>query len=267
MAWKEIIGKKFSREEFKRYVAGLIWGSWRPEFIVLHHTAVPSLTMRPQGISDAQIESWVRWYRDNNKWSAGPHLFVDDHRIWVFTPLTTPGVHAKNWNARTLGMEMLGNFDIEPFNYGRGALVRDNAVAAIAILTEALGLNPNSMKGHRDYPGETKTCPGRNVNRAVFIEAVKDYLTTGKLGESITPSLPLSNPVPATRLLKLTVPMMIGADVQKVLTVLQQLGYYGGKLDSTYGPMAEAAVCAFQEANGLGCDGKVGPQTLAALQK
>lgn len=69
------------------------------------------------------------------------------------------------------------------------------------------------------------------------------------------------------RIIKVTHPFMTGPDVQEVLTLLQKRGYYRGKLDSTFGPLAEAAVRQFQHDNGLGYDGKVGPQTLGALRK
>jgi hypothetical protein len=119
-----------------------------------------------------------RYYRNEKGWSAGPHLFVDDQPagIWVFTPLTTPGVHAKSFNGRSLGLEMLGNYDVEDFDSGRGALVRDHAVAAIAILSAALDIDPEWMMCHRDEPSTTKTCPGNNVDAVVFIQAVKEAM-------------------------------------------------------------------------------------------
>jgi hypothetical protein len=121
-----------------------------------------------------------RYYRDEMGWSAAPHLFVDDQPagIWVLTPLTTPGVHAKSFNPRSIGLEMLGNYDVEAFTSGRGDRVRENAVAAIAMLSAALDIDPDSMRFHRDEPNTTKTCPGRNVDKATFIRAVKAYLTS-----------------------------------------------------------------------------------------
>jgi hypothetical protein len=180
MIWKGIVGRNFTPDAFREYVAGLTWGEWQPEFIVLHHTAVPSLAQRPNGFNNASMSGLERYYRDEMGWSAGPHLFVDDQPagIWVFTPLTTPGVHAKSFNGRSLGLEMLGNYDVEDFDTGRGALVRDNAVAAIAILSNALRVDPDSMMFHRDEPNTTKTCPGRNVDKAAFIRAVKDFVTS-----------------------------------------------------------------------------------------
>jgi len=185
--WKGIVGRSFTIGGFREYVSGLNWEAWRPYFIVLHHTAVPSLAQRPQGLTHQHILHLEKYYRDEMGWSAGPHLFVDDWLIWVFTPLTTPGVHAKSFNAHSLGVEMLGNYDVEAFDSGRGLAVQQNAVAAIAILSEVLKINPESMMCHRDEPNTSKTCPGNNVDKDVFIRAVKDYLA----GEPYAGSLPI----------------------------------------------------------------------------
>jgi hypothetical protein len=51
MIWKGIVGRNFTPDAFREYVAGLTWGEWQPEFIVLHHTAIPSLVQRPSGFT------------------------------------------------------------------------------------------------------------------------------------------------------------------------------------------------------------------------
>lgn len=174
MTWKGIVGKNFTPSDFQEYVAELTWDTWQPSFIVLHHTAIPSLVQRPNGFNNASMSGLQRYYRDELGWSAGPHLFIDDQPtgIWVLTPLTTPGVHAKSFNRYSLGVEMLGNYDIEEFNSGRGLAVQQNAIVAIAILSKALGIDPDSMMCHRDEPNTTKTCPGNNVDEFAFIQKV-----------------------------------------------------------------------------------------------
>jgi N-acetylmuramoyl-L-alanine amidase len=56
-----------------------------------------------------------------------------------------------------------------------------------------------------------------------------------------------------------------GSVVTQIQRKLSAWGYYDGAVDGVYGSRTEAAVRYFQEKNGLVVDGKVGPQTLAAL--
>jgi hypothetical protein len=207
-AWKGIVGRSFSPAEFAVYLEALEWGAWIPEFLVLHHTAVPSLAQRPQGLTHQHIVNLESYYRDENEWSAGPHLFVDDRQIWVFTPLTTPGVHAKSFNAHSLGLEMLGNYDHEPFDSGRGLLVRRMAIAALGALSAVLGLDPGSLRFHRDEPSTSKTCPGRLVDKAQVVQEIRDYIDRNyedvpidqsidqSIDQPVEPEAPAPSPAP-----------------------------------------------------------------------
>src|SRR5436190_8526349 len=92
--WKGIVGNAYSADGFDSYAHALHWTPWRPSFIVLHNTAVPTLAQRPNGFSKQHILNLEAYYRDQMQWKAGPHLFVDDRQIWVFTPLTVSGTHS-----------------------------------------------------------------------------------------------------------------------------------------------------------------------------
>ena len=182
MNWKGIVGQSFSPEAFKAYVAGLNWDDWQPEFAVLHNTGEPTLAQRPHGLTHQHILDLEKYYRDEaplpngrKGWSAGPHLFCDDNGIWVFTPLTVPGVHSPSWNSVAFGVEMLGDYDSEEFDSGRGLAVQQHAVAAIAILSAARGIDPGTMRLHREDPKTDHHCPGDNVDKAAFIDLVKNY--------------------------------------------------------------------------------------------
>lgn len=183
MAWKGIVGKSFSPDEFDKYCHTLQWTAWRPSFIVLHNTAVPSLKERPNGLTLDHIKGLETFYRDTQKWSAGPHLFVDDKQIWAFTPLTVSGVHSPSWNKVALGIEMLGDYATEAFDSGRGLQVRKNAVAAIATLSAILGLDPHTMRIHREDPLTTHVCPGKNVRKLEVIQEVSDLIISRHNGE------------------------------------------------------------------------------------
>ena len=174
--WKGTVAEGFTPEEFKEYVNGLEWGEWFPDFIVLHNTGEPCLKNRPNGLSRNHILGLASYYKNQKGWSAGPHLFVDDHKIWVLTPLTVSGVHAPSWNRVSIGVEMLGDFDKEEFDSGRGALVRDNSVAAIGILSYVLDIDPDTMRLHREDPKTTHHCPGNRIDKTEFIVRVKEYI-------------------------------------------------------------------------------------------
>ncbi|MDH5333263.1 MAG: peptidoglycan-binding protein, partial [Thermoleophilia bacterium] len=56
-----------------------------------------------------------------------------------------------------------------------------------------------------------------------------------------------------------------GSGVEAVQRALAKLGYDPGAIDGDFGPATEAAVVAFQTAEGLSADGVVGTDTLNAL--
>ena len=53
--------------------------------------------------------------------------------------------------------------------------------------------------------------------------------------------------------------------IRELQQALTAAGYEPGLADGTFGEQTEAAVVAFQQANGLSVDGRVGPETAAAL--
>lgn len=181
--WKGIIGKSCTPQEFDSYCHELQWTAWRPSFIVVHNTASPSLAQRPNGLTKQHIGNLEVFYRDQQKWKAGPHLFIDDKQIWVFTPLTVSGTHSPSWNKIALGIEMLGDFEKEAFDTGRGLKVRKNTVGALATLCAILGLDPNTIRLHREDPLTTHACPGKNVRKLEIIQEVQDLMISRHAGE------------------------------------------------------------------------------------
>lgn len=181
--WKGIVGRSFSVDEFDDYCHSLQWSAWRPSFIVLHNTATPSLAQRPNGLNKQHILNLEAYYRDTQGWKAGPHLFVDDRQIWVFTPLTVSGTHSPSWNKVALGVEMLGDYEAESFESGRGAQVRENSVAALATLSAILGLDAHTMRLHREDPLTTHACPGKHVRKLEVIQNVNDLIIARHAGE------------------------------------------------------------------------------------
>jgi len=166
--WKGIVGKGFTADAFAAYVAGLIFAGWRPSFVVLHNTGVPTFADWHKVAGEIRMQNLQTYYRDTQHWSGGPHLFVADDLIWAFTSLTVPGVHSPSWNNVSWGVELVGDYSTETMNPSLQA----NAISAIATLHGALGLDPNTLRLHREDPLTTHLCPGSKVSKADFIAQV-----------------------------------------------------------------------------------------------
>lgn len=176
-----IIGKAYSPRTFAAYVKGLGLGSagWTPTFCVRHNTGAPTLAQRPEGLTAQHIAN-LKGYYEGLGWHAGPHLFVDDRQIWVFSSLLHPGVHSPSWNSESFGIEQLGDFGPEDYNSGRGLAVQRNAIAAFAVLSHYAGIDSHSMRDHREDIHTThRDCPGATCHsgKAAFMNAVHDYIT------------------------------------------------------------------------------------------
>lgn len=167
------VGQRFHPEGFADYLRGVSFSGFTPEFATLHHTASPSLAMRPSGLSDQHLRNLLSYYQGLG-WSGAPHLFVDDRPdgIIVFQRMDRRGVHAVSFNARSWGVEMLGDYDSEPFHTGRGAAVRDNTMRALAAMCKRLGVSAETIRFHRDDPKTSKSCPGRLVSKADVVQRV-----------------------------------------------------------------------------------------------
>ena len=91
-------------------------------------------------------------------------------------------------------------------------------------------------------------------------EATKSAVTKAEVTkvESVQPSVAQAQALPATGVS--TKPS--GNEIQ---TALKNAGYYSGTIDGKIGHLTKKAIAAFQAANNLKADGKVGPKTWAAL--
>lgn len=168
-AWKGIVGKGFTANEFQGYVRTIQLNDWHPQFVVVHNTQMPKLSDWHKKPAEQHLLDLQNYYRDQMHWSAGPHLFVADDLIWAFTPLNTAGVHSPSWNAISWGVEIVGDYDLEPLSDG----TRENAVTVLAELHTLGALDPQTMRIHKEDPKTTHTyCPGKNIVKADLIQWV-----------------------------------------------------------------------------------------------
>src|SRR5205807_507967 len=169
---KGIVGRRFRPQEFKDYVGTLSFSDWRPQFVVVHNTSEPRLSQWHSTPGEQRMKNLEDYYKDQQGWSAGPHLFVADDLIWAFTPLVTSGVHSPSWNRLSWGVEMVGDYAAESLD----ANVLENTIRALTALHALAGIDPALLRLHKEDPKTTHDCPGANVKKASVIARVKARL-------------------------------------------------------------------------------------------
>lgn len=173
----EIDGRCMSIAQFVDYVEGLQFPAPLPDRIFLHHTWKPtretwrgySSIMAMKAYYEKQL--WVdEDGLTHEGWNAGPHLFVADDGIWLFSDLRYDGVGALGHNTGTRHLEMVGDYDA---TLPSGA-TWENTVAALGILFIKLGLDVQQLCFHRDV--SYKTCPGSAVQKSWVIPQVAAWI-------------------------------------------------------------------------------------------
>jgi len=173
------VGKVWSSNSFKEYLKTIKPPSWA-RAVVLHHTAAPSLAQRPDGLLIQHIHNIKNYYQNTLKWNRGPQLFTDENEIFGMTPLTVPGIHAVSFNTYSIGIEVLGNYDIEDPFTGRGDACWKLAAQCTADLLSWMNLEASTktILFHRDDPKTSKTCPGKKISKDWFLNLVKSNTVT-----------------------------------------------------------------------------------------
>ena len=181
----KIIGKKLSRKEFTDYVNKKDFGSIPPSKMVIHHTWKPT---KKEWNGSKSIEALKKYY-EGLGWQAGPHIFVAEDGIWLFTDMYEVGIHAGTGNAQweangktwdgwgddfknnkliwySIGIEVVGNYDAEKWS----GETKTNALHVINVLRNKL--NIKGLDFHRNY--STKSCPGASITKEWIEKELKE---------------------------------------------------------------------------------------------
>lgn len=195
------IGQGMTGPEFTAYVQSYNFGSVPPTQLVIHNTYIPDASWAPASSNPAtkwdrdetwlsieqiyakrrrQLDAVMRYYRDTYGWDRGPHLFIDNIWIWLFTPMYDIGIHAAEGNSYHLGGKLHYSIGIETVGYfsqvgwpsGMQSLLR-TAVQALQrrlqtfqIIYKAAErhhpeLHQASIAFHNDY--NKSACPGAAI--------------------------------------------------------------------------------------------------------
>jgi hypothetical protein len=154
----QIDGRCLTREEFTAHVAALSLGPVQTVYI--HHTASPTSAWR--GLDTLNmLKTWYEtkpWAdadgREHIGWDAGPHLFVAEDGIWLFTPLTQDGVGVAGHNTAARHIEIVGHYH----DHNPAGNTLDNALHAAATLLATARLPIGALRMHRQ--DQATECPG-----------------------------------------------------------------------------------------------------------
>jgi hypothetical protein len=232
------IGLGMSVAKFEEYVTSYDFGKYKPTFVVLHHTIMPD-TQQARflgGVWDAddysRSEPEVYAHRlkhlgaiktyyetEHPDWPAGPHLFVDDRYVWLFSPMNAPGVHAMEGNGRprsySIGIEVVGYYEHVTWPEDVADNVR-RVVLALQAQLKTFELvhkkGPGGISAHRDY--NKPECPGAKITTEYYMgvitkgtksAAAATYLVTANLKIRQQPRTVLDDgrtPVPTAGMVK-----------------------------------------------------------------
>lgn len=191
------IGQAKTGQQFIDYVGSYDFGSVPPSFMVIHHTYNPDASWAPistnqaswwnrneSGLNNDQIKAKRKPQLDSIKnyyvgkgWTTGPHLFIDEKWIWLFTPMYDVGTHAASGNSYhdasglhySIGIETVGYFEY----YGWPESMQKLLQIAVQSLQARLGnfdiiymhaptntpqAHDHQISFHRDY--NKPECPG-----------------------------------------------------------------------------------------------------------
>jgi hypothetical protein len=219
-------GRGLTLSQFNAFVNVYDFGAVPPSYVVFHHTAVPDASYAPVSSNPetkwdrnekGQPEEWIytkrqrqlenlRDYYIKKDWSCGPHLFIDDRYIWLFTPMGDVGIHAKWGNSfkahgklhYSIGVEVIGyyervvwppkvadlvggairilqaklrTFDLHYMYADPASKPGMKVVKGVEMCAHPERLRSGGLSSHRDF--NKSACPGGAITEAFYLSVVQ----------------------------------------------------------------------------------------------
>lgn len=184
-----IINRRLDLHEFRDYVATYDFGTEPANKLVIHHTWRPT----KDGWGGARSIGGLKRYYEGKDWPAGPHLFIADDGIWLFSPMRKDGIHAGELNHRSIGIEVVGDYDEEKWT----GKTKENTLGAIKVLMTQLGIDKQNIFFHRDV--SPKSCPGHAITKDWLFAELDDFRILPRLPgttSAMTGVASVSAPIP-----------------------------------------------------------------------
>lgn len=140
-----------------------------------NHSAIKYIVWHYTGTTGSNIVSHEQYWRNSNGWDIGGYHYYIDRNGKIFQNY--------NWNVCTYGA---GNGNPYTLHISVEASSKDNYTSAqeksreelTLWLMSQLGLSGDKMRGHKEIPGNSTSCPGYSVNE---LTAFRNHLSA-KLG-------------------------------------------------------------------------------------
>jgi hypothetical protein len=162
-----IDGRLLNAAQFESHVKAtdLSWANR----IVIHHTFKPNRADWASCGWECRKEN-MRQYYQGLGWDSGPHLFIADEGIGLFSTLAKPGTGVSGQNSNTIHIEIVGDYT-NTYPYGLTYYYLIQAVVAL------LKKKTMALTCHKWLEPATE-CPGRGIidNWALFTSEVKKVL-------------------------------------------------------------------------------------------
>lgn len=249
--------------------------TFRPKFPVLHNTSSPDIALYQSWMKrgNPTPEQWLRnlaSYYSGLGWNSMPHAFVlPDGRIGLGAPFSMKGTHSPSWNSISIGVETVGEFEHEIW---AGMPTERAAVALFGELCRHFGWQPDlyarGVRGihfHREDPATThRTCPGRNVDKARFVQMVLAYMGDSVAAAETDRNGHADATVAAQ---EAQTQNLTNEQLFSVKWLQERLNEKGAHLavDGVIGEKTRSVVESWQRTHGLVVDGIAGPKTRLSL--
>ncbi len=147
------------------------WGARQPDLICnnvvapyrmsIHHTAGPN---DDGGDAAARVRQIQAFHMDGRGWCDIGYHFVVSQGGQIFQGRldeTRPGAHVGGENSGNVGISLIGNFEEQIV--GEPQMAAASRIVAWVSATYDIPLDEAHLKGHRQWPGQATSCPGRDL--------------------------------------------------------------------------------------------------------
>lgn len=151
-----------SREKWGARNPGKICGNVvAPYRMSIHHTAQPD---SDGGDPPARMRQMQAYHMDNNGWCDIGYHFVVSQSGKIYQGRSDerrPGAHVGNQNAGNIGISFIGNYQTSTPPQAQ----LDAATRIMAWIKDTYNItwDRDHVKGHRQWPGQSTSCPGDNL--------------------------------------------------------------------------------------------------------